>query len=163
MKRFGKFLMIAALAIVSSSASAELAPQWSKGTLLFNANAGFSYIGADASVDYVLIDKWWKGHFTVGAEFDFSNPQKHESAWGLTPRATYGINITPEFEVHATVGIGFGTWKYKSGDINNDGSFIMYNDFIGCRYFFSEHFAALAEVGSSYYFSGYRLGISIKF
>ena len=163
MKRFGKVLMVAALAMVTYSASAEIAPHWPKGTLIINGNAGLLYVGADASVDYVLIDKWWKGHFTVGGEFDFSNPQRHESAFGFTPRATYGLNLTPQFEVHASVGIGFGFWEYKSGDIKNDGSFIMYNDFVGCRYFFTDHFAAFAEVGYSYYFSGYRFGISLKF
>lgn len=163
MKGFGKLIAIAALAMVSYSASAELAPQWSKGTMVANANVGLSYTGADLSVDYVLVDSWWKGHFTVGGEVDFSIPQSHEKAFGITPRATYGLNITPEFEVHATVGVGFGAWNYKNGEYKANDTFLMYNDFVGCRYFFADNLAAFAEVGYSYYFSGMRLGISYKF
>ena len=42
MKRFGKFVMIAAMAMASYSASAELEPQWSKGTVIANAGVGVS-------------------------------------------------------------------------------------------------------------------------
>ena len=117
MKRFGKFVMIAAMAMVSYSASAELEPQWSKGTTMINAGIGVQPFGGTVSLDYVLVDEWWKGHFTVGGEFDFSVPYKHETAIGITPRATYGLNITPEFEVHVTAQTGFGvhSWKYWDG------------------------------------------------
>ena len=108
MKRFGKILMVAALAMVSYSASAELEPQWSKGTAVINAGAGIDPYGATVSLDYVVVDEWWKGHFTVGGEFDFSVPYKHETAICITPRATYGLNITPEFEVHVTATTGVG-------------------------------------------------------
>ena len=147
MKKFGMLLAVAALAMVSYNASAELAPQWSKGTMIINANAGLLDTGADLSVDYVLVDKWWKGHFTVGGEIDFSIPVKHEVAFGFTPRATYGLNITDQFEVHAALGVGFGMWNYKNGDYSDHGTFIMYNDLIGCRYFFSDNIGLLAEVG----------------
>ena len=60
--------MIAVLAMVSYSASAELAPQWTKGTVIANAGVGVSPFGGTISVDYVLVDEWWKGHFTVGGE-----------------------------------------------------------------------------------------------
>ena len=111
MKRLGKLLMVAALAVVSYSANAELAPQWSKGTVLVNANVGVLDTGGDVSVDVVLVDSWWKGHFTVGGEMDFSTLSKDKVAFGLTPRATYGLNITDKFEVHATVGLGIGAWS----------------------------------------------------
>lgn len=163
MKRFGKILMVAALAMVSYGASAELAPQWSKGTVVINANAGMLNTGADFSVDYVLVDSWWKGHFTVGGEIDFSTPRNHEIALGFTPRATYGLNITDQFEVHAAVGLGFGVWNYKDGDTKADDTFIMSNNLVGCRYFFTDNLAGFAEIGYSYYFSYYRLGLSFKF
>ena len=118
MKRIGKFMMIAAMAMASYSASAELEPQWSKGTMMVNAAIGVQPFGGTVSLDYVLVDEWWKGHFTVGGEFDFSVPYKHETAIGITPRATYGLNITPEFEVHVTAetGFGFRTWQYWNGE-----------------------------------------------
>lgn len=64
MKKFGKLLAIAALAMVSYNASAELAPQWEKGTMVGNVNVGFLGgvdFGTTASLDYVLVDEWWMG------------------------------------------------------------------------------------------------------
>ena len=167
MKRFGKFVMIAALAMVSYSASAELEPQWSKGTAMVNAGIGVQPFGVTASFDYVLVDEWWKGHFTVGGEFDFSVPYKHETAIGITPRATYGLNITPEFEVHVTAetGFGFRTWQYWNGerDVKDTDTFILWGGFAGCRYFFTDNLAVLAEIGGENWFPALRAGITYKF
>ena len=167
MKRISRVLMIAALATVSYSASAELAPQWSKGTMIANAGLGVSPFGATASVDYVLIDEWWKGHFTVGGELDFGkqvSTYDNDIALGFTPRATYGLNITSEFEVHVTAQIGFGmrTWKYADGSSYKTTS-VLWNDFVGCRYFFADDLAAFAEVGYTGWFPIMRAGISFKF
>ena len=167
MKRIGKFMMIAALAMVSYSASAELEPQWSKGTMMVNAAIGVQPFGGTVSLDYVLVDEWWKGHFTVGGEFDFSVPYKHETAIGITPRATYGLNITPEFEVHVTAETGFGirSWQYWNGerDVKTTDSFILWGGFAGCRYFFTENLAVLAEIGGEDWFPALRAGITYKF
>ena len=167
MKRFGKILMVAALAMVSYSASAELEPQWSKGTMMVNAAIGVQPFGGTVSLDYVLVDEWWKGHFTVGGEFDFSVPYKHETAIGITPRATYGLNITPEFEVHVTAETGFGirSWQYWNGerDVKTTDSFILWGGFAGCRYFFTENLAVLAEIGGEDWFPALRAGITYKF
>lgn len=167
MKRFGKFMMIAAMAMVSYSASAELEPQWSKGTMMVNAAIGVQPFGGTVSLDYVLVDEWWKGHFTVGGEFDFSVPYKHETAIGITPRATYGLNITPEFEVHVTAETGFGirSWQYWNGerDVKTTDSFILWGGFAGCRYFFTENLAVLAEIGGEDWFPALRAGITYKF
>ena len=167
MKRFGKFVMIAVMAMASYSASAELEPQWSKGTMMVNAAVGVQPFGGTVSLDYVLVDEWWKGHFTVGGEFDFSVPYKHETAIGITPRATYGLNITPEFEVHVTAETGFGirSWKYWNGerDVKTTDSFILWGGFAGCRYFFTENLAVLAEIGGEDWFPALRAGITYKF
>ena len=167
MKRFGKFVMIAAMAMVSYSASAELEPQWSKGTAMINAGIGVQPFGGTVSLDYVLVDEWWKGHFTVGGELDFSVPYKHETAIGITPRATYGLNITPEFEVHVTAetGFGFHSWKYWDGekDVKTSDSFILFGGFAGCRYFFTDNLAVLAEIGGENWFPALRAGITYKF
>ena len=167
MKRFGKFVMIAAMAMVSYSASAELEPQWSKGTTMINAGIGVQPFGGTVSLDYVLVDEWWKGHFTVGGELDFSVPYKHETAIGITPRATYGLNITPEFEVHVTAQTGFGvhSWKYWDGekDVKTSDSFILWGGFAGCRYFFMDNLAAYAEIGGEALFPALRAGITFMF
>ncbi|MBP5646482.1 MAG: hypothetical protein J6X21_03670 [Bacteroidaceae bacterium] len=163
MKRFGKILAVAALAMVSYGAHAELAPQWSKGTVLLNLEAGVQPFGGGISVDYVLFDNWWKGHFTVGGEFDFSKPAKHWRAAGGTPRATYGLNISPEFEVHASVGVGYGAEKYSYDNVTDKKSFIFYNEFVGCRYFFAEGVSVIFEAGYSNWFPEVRGGLSLKF
>ena len=167
MKRIGKFVMIAAMAMASYSASAELEPQWSKGTMMVNAAIGVQPFGGTVSLDYVLVDEWWKGHFTVGGEFDFSVPYKHETAIGITPRATYGLNITPEFEVHVTAetGFGFRTWQYWNGerDVKDTDTFILWGGFAGCRYFFTDNLAVLAEIGGENWFPALRAGITYKF
>ena len=167
MKRIGKFMMIAAMAMASYSASAELEPQWSKGTMMVNAAIGVQPFGGTVSLDYVLVDEWWKGHFTVGGEFDFSVPYKHETAIGITPRATYGLNITPEFEFHVTAETGFGirSWQYWNGerDVKTTDSFILWGGFAGCRYFFTENLAVLAEIGGEDWFPALRAGITYKF
>ena len=167
MKRIGKFVMIAAMAMASYSASAELEPQWSKGTMMVNAAIGVQPFGGTVSLDYVLVDEWWKGHFTVGGEFDFSVPYKHETAIGITPRATYGLNITPEFEVHVTAETGFGirSWQYWNGerDVKTTDSFILWGGFAGCRYFFTDNLAVLAEIGGEDWFPALRAGITYKF
>ena len=162
MKRFGKILAVAVLAMVSYSASAELAPQWSKGTLIANAEVGVQPIGAAISADYVLVDEWWMGHFTVGGEIDLSK-YTHEIAFGIAPRVTYGLNITEEFEVHAAVGVGVGKWNYKYDDYKNSGTFTLWNEFVGCRYAFADNLLGLAEVGYSNWSPEVRIGISYKF
>ena len=167
MKRISRVLAVAAMAMVSYSASAELAPQWSKGTAMINAGIGVQPFGGTVSFDYVLVDEWWKGHFTVGGELDFSIPGKHETAIGVTPRATYGLNITPEFEVHVTAetGFGFRSWQYWNGekDVKTTDSFVLVGGFAGCRYFFTDNLAVLAEIGGENWFPALRAGITYKF
>ena len=145
-------------------ASAELAPQCSKGTTMANATFGVSPgYGVAISVDHVLFDDWWKGHFTVGGEIDLSSPDKHESAFGFTPRATYGLNITREFEVHAIAEMGLGFWKYSYDGIEDNDTFILHSEMVGCRYFFTPGIALTAEAGYSNWFPGFRLGITFMF
>jgi len=164
MKRFGKILMVAALATVSYSASAELAPQWSKGTMMANVEVGVAPgFGGGVSLDYVLFDNWWKGHFTVGGEVEFSAPYKHETAFGVTPRATYGLNITEQFEVHATAELGLGFWNYNYSGVHNNDTFILHSEMVGCRYFFADGLAVMAETGYANWFPEFRVGLTYMF
>ena len=175
MRHFGKMLAVAALAMISYSANAELAPQWSKGTMIGNINIGAVPFGSSVSLDYVLVDEWWKGHFSVGGEFDIADNDRDNhhydnykcTAIGVTPRATYGINITPEFEVHATMCVGFGvrtwSWRYENYKYEDNESFVLWNEFVGCRYFFNDCFGVMAETGYSNWFPEFRLGFNFKF
>lgn len=170
MKRIVKIMAVAALVLVSYTAKAELAPQWSKGTMIANANIGIgdnADFGTTVSLDYVLVDEWWKGHFTVGGEVGFStweNKSLNDKNFGFTPRVTYGLNITPKFEVHAIVGMGLGfqSEKDKVNDKTSENLFITWNDMVGCRFFFTENFGVMAEAGVSYRMPELRIGFSIK-
>ena len=164
MKRFGKFLTVAALAMVSYSASAELAPQWSKGTMMANVEIGVAPgFGGGVSLDYVLFDDWWQGHFTVGGEIEFNKYDKYYNAFGVTPRATYGLNITEEFEVHAMAELGLGFWKYNYNGYHSDDTFVLHSEMVGCRYFFTDGIAALAEIGAANWFPELRVGLTFMF
>lgn len=172
MKNFGKIIAVAALAMVSYSASAELAPQWTKGTMVVNATFGAAPTGGNVSLDYVLVDEWWKGHFSVGGEVDFATYENasrdNVNAFGLTPRATYGLNITDRFEVHAVAGFGsvINRWNYTDPATNNkthEKDWHFYStELVGCRFFFTENIAVTAEMGYADYMSNVRVGISFK-
>ena len=71
MNRVGKLIIVAVLVLASFKVSAEIRPQWSNGTMIGNAVIGTLPIGSSVSLDYVFVDEWWKGHFTVGGEIDF--------------------------------------------------------------------------------------------
>lgn len=175
MKKFGKLLAIAALAMVSYNASAELAPQWEKGTMVGNVNVGFLGgidFGTTVSLDYVLVDEWWQGHFTVGgivglSTWKFSSSDKFRYI-AASPRCTYGLNITDKFEVHATVSLGVlfsaEKWDDIDGKARKDNHvYSFYEDMIGCRYFFADNLAVMAETGYSDRMPEFRVGISYKF
>ena len=183
-----KSLLVAAMATVlclgASNASAIEAPNH-EGDFNLNAHIGFvPGIGANVSGDYVLVNSWWKGHFTVGGFVGF-NRDSDRPYWGspwkfvysnlsIMPRATYGLNILDNFEVHAGAGVGpcFRNWKYKyddgyvksSDDIDKDHDVqIDYLVVAGCRYFLTESFALSAEINASDYMSYINLGVSFKF
>ncbi len=172
-----KIVAILAAAVIGMSLLAPKAnaieDQWSKGTMVAGAMVGFyPGIGGSITGDYVLIDSWWKGHFTVGAQINFRT-------WSYTsyltyndlavaPRATYGLNITDKFEVHAGVMAGLGVHFYNWKEaIYNDGTTrylgLCYGGLAGIRFFFSENFGLQAELNYSGYGPYANVGIAYKF
>lgn len=148
-------------------------------------------VGANAAADYVLINKWWKGHFTVGGYAGLYGDKTSDSVsvsgvtaknstkyhyFTVMPRATYGLNITDSFEVHAgtMVGMQFSYSKTK-GSVSSSAAGVdgkekksetslgvAYGELVGCRYFFTDNFGVSAEcsVGTVTYLN---LGISYRF
>ena len=185
-----KLLSIAAAGLlllgVSFQASAIEDPD-PVGSITANAYLGFAPgFGVNASADYVLINKWWKGHFTVGAYAGFyaDKETKSSSAVGVTvtnkdteayfslmPRATYGLNITDSFEVHAgtMAGVNFGAHK-----VNNSASGVgsekssetsagfAFSEIVGCRYYFTDNLGVSAEIGYGSV-SYMNIGVSYRF
>lgn len=182
-----KGLLVAAVAAMlcfgARSASAIEAPNH-EGDVNLNAHFGFvPGIGANVSVDYVLVNSWWEGHFTIGGFGGFNQDRdtytgvgyKYEQVYSnisVMARATYGLNISDIFEVHAGAMTGpcFRSWKYEV----KDGTY-TFNDaddkevtidgagFVGCRLFVSDGFALSAEIIGGAYESYFNLGVSFKF
>ncbi|MBP5474543.1 MAG: hypothetical protein J6X92_07300, partial [Bacteroidales bacterium] len=117
-------------------------------------------VGLNVSGDYVLENGWWKGHFTVGGyagfkvrdctdiikqgeyieSFDYINTN-----FAFMPRATYGLNITDDFEVHAGVMTGFAVKSYNTNLKNTEVVFCG-GPFVGCKFFFTEGVGLTAEM-----------------
>jgi len=127
------------------------------GTLVVGARAGIFYgYGANFVADYTVVDYWWMGHFTVGAYTGFNwNPNPYFDElnetrygfwnWALMPRATYGLNITDDFEVHAGVMAGFCVQRWPRYDDPNRVLF-THGEFAGVRYLFTDNFGVEAEI-----------------
>lgn len=175
MKRIFAILTIAAIGFSFAPKANAIEDQWGKGTMVVGAMAGYyPGIGGVLTGDYVLVDSWWKGHFTVGAQVNYRYWKFSESGryndLAAAPRATYGLNITDKFEVHAGVMIGLGyrahtvytglgtEEKHKETKLG-----LCYGGLAGVRFFFTENFGVQAEFNYSGYGPYANAGIAFKF
>lgn len=155
---------------------------YSVGTFLLSGHLGLTpNLGLNFTGDYVLVNQWWEGHFAVGGYAGFNTRnndyyyssnkyEQHYSNFSLLPRASYGLNITREFEVHGglMLGLTFRSWEYRSiGEatyIDNDSDAILDGGiFLGCRYFFNRKWGASAELNFTRCCSYMNLGVTYKF
>lgn len=180
-----KGLLVAAVAAMlcfgAQNASAIEAPNH-EGDFNLNAFVGFwPGVGANVSGDYVLVNSWWQGHFTIGAYIGFNSTTDSYTHWdykysniSIMPRATYGLNITDKFEVHAGAMTGpcYRLWTVKydkeykaigSKDYDDHEVTLDWGGIAGCRYFLTDNFALSAELNYSAYMSWINLGVSLKF
>ena len=138
------------------------------GSVTANAYLGFfPGTGANASIDYVLVNSWWKGHFTIGAYTGFYSGNKTfesfpKSSFSIMPRATYGLNITDSFEAHAGAMSGFRAYK-NSEDKSKKGFAFAY--VMGCRYFVTDNlgFSAETGIGLDGFTTYLNIGVSYRF
>ena len=178
MKKLISIIAVAAIALTASFSAKAIEDPDAVGTIKAGARVGlYPGIGSNVSVDYVLVDSWWKGHFTIGAFTGFKlyfisgdNYSYRDNYFSIMPRATYGLNITDKFEVHAGAMSGVYFFKQKS---KIEGSYTIkgkdrstgfdYGTFVGCDYFFSGAIGVTAELG---YFSSMpytNVGLVLKF
>ncbi len=174
MKRFFAVLTIAAIGFSFAPKANAIEDQWEKGTLVVGAMAGYyPGFGATLTGDYVLVDTWWKGHFTVGAQVNFrhwnySGSIKYNDL-AAAPRATYGLNITEKFEVHAGAMIGLGYRAHTYTGLGTEEKHketklgLCYGGLAGVRFFFTENFGVQAEFNYSGYGPYANAGIAFKF
>ena len=174
MKKIIALLSVAIIAMSSAFQAKAIEDPWEKGTIV--AGAMFGYypgIGGALTGDYVLVDSWWMGHFTVGAQVNFRywaiSPNYSYNDFALAPRATYGLNITDKFEVHAgaMAGLGFRKWVYVSTyseEVDRNHQFGMcVGGLAGVRYFFTPNFGIAAEFNYSDYGPFSNVGVTFKF
>ena len=158
MKKLFVTLLVVVAAMVAPNSAKAIEDPFQKGTLIFGVQGGY-YPGFGGSVygDCVLVDSWWKGHFTVGAQIGFMH--FYHNYLNVSPRVTYGLNITDKFEVHAGALAGLGTYFYDGGTSLG----VCYGEITGLRLFFTENIALSAEVNWSNYGTWLNAGLAFKF
>ena len=100
-----KIIAILAVAIIGMSMAVKanaIEDQWSKGTMVVSVLGGIDpwygslAFGGIGAFDYVLVDSWWKGHFTIGGQVGFE-ANKYWKTLSAAPRVTYGLNLSEKF------------------------------------------------------------------
>ena len=175
MKKVLLLLAVAFLSLATSFKAQAIEDPNPKGTLVLGAQAGFlPGIGANVFGDYVLVDSWWRGHFTVGGELLYRHYGRFVTGYdrysfndfAVAARATYGLNIIPNLEVHAGVltGVGFGTWSWHYEGDHERHSYVgfCYGVLTGARYFFTENFGVTAEFQYSSFGNYTNVGVVFK-
>ena len=185
-----KGLLVAAVAAMmcfgAQNASAIEAPNH-EGDFNLNVMGGFlseydGGVGVSVSGDYVLVNSWWKGHFTVGGFVEYNvDKYKYAEYWdrcysnfSIMARSTYGLNITDKFEVHAGAMAGFTHWsykykaknggdEYKPGDDDTKGNDPNGAGLVGCRFYLTDNFALTAECIAGPHLTYFNGGLSFKF
>ena len=165
-----KVIAILAVAIIGMSAAFSakaIEDPNPKGTFVAGAQVGVLPFGVNVFGDYVLVDSWWKGHFTVGGMAGFSTILTHGYGYTYFPvaaRATYGLNITSQFEVHVGVltGVQPYTFSYSDGSKDFGVNFIA-GGITGARFFFTEGFGVSAEINYAGAFPIFNGGVVLKF
>lgn len=185
MKKVFMLLMVAFMTLAVSQTAQAIENPNPKGSSVVGIHGGYyPGFGANVTYDYTLIDSWWKGHFTVGAFVGFNTRAWHYDGYyydyterwmnfGVMPRATYGLNITKDFEVHAGVMLGVAMRHYSyTYDYHYEGyhgDYDPYNDWgfchgevLGARYYFTPKIGVEVEMNYSSYMSWLNAGLTIK-
>lgn len=161
MKKLIVTLLVVVAAMAAPYSAKAIEDPFEKGTLIFGVQGGYyPYWGGTVYGDCVLVDSWWKGHFTVGAQVGLMGYNGFNHAFlSVAPRVTYGLNITDRFEVHAGTLVGLGTYFYHGGkDLH-----LCYGGLTGLRFFFTENLALSAEFNYSGYNPYLNVGLAFKF
>lgn len=136
------------------------------GSLTLGAHATFyPGLGTNLFGDYVLVDSWWRGHFTIGAQAAFSVYKYSgysDTRTCLVPRVTYGLNITPNLEVHAGILSGLGYLSAGTSDNHAGGIRLVYGEILGARFFLNDVFGFSAEFNYANLMPYLNAGIVIK-
>lgn len=150
-----------------------------------NLKHGFMLGFAPAiTADYVLVDSWWKGHFSIGlvlgagwnsAIFQEKSWRYKESIYYVAPRVLYGINLSPKFEVHAGFATGVNFHLDNRGIDDQYGYPVILDkmhfqragfefDFtMGGRFNFTENLSLTADLNFVGHMPGLGIGMAFTF
>ena len=122
------------------------------------------------TTDYVLVDSWWKGHFTVGAMLGGyrigtmgKGEKRHHSAIVLAPRAMYGLNLSRKVEVHAGFITGLAITFCSENVEEDEGAAFVFGTVTGTRFNLTDNFGITADLNLSAYTPLLSVGVSYKF
>lgn len=169
MKKVITFAMVAFMTLAMSQKAQAIEDPNPKGTVAIGAHVGFlPGIGGSAFADFVIVDSWWKGHFTIGGELLFRHwggGYYNYNEFAIAPRACYGLNITKQFEVHAGLITGFGlsSWNDTSDHTKGINPGVCWGGVAGLRFFFTENFGVSAEFQYTGYGPYTNVGVAFKF
>lgn len=122
------------------------------------------------TADYVLVDSWWKGHFTVGAMLGGyklgtmgGGEKRYHSAFVIAPRVMYGLNLSKKFEVHA----GFiASLAFRSCSVHledDEGLDFMPGPVTGVSFKLTDKLALTADLNLCAYTPLASVGVSFQF
>ena len=127
------------------------------------------------SGDYCVREKLGPGNLGVGGILAYSAYKYDVGNWGwkyttfiIGARGTYHFtDLVPKLDLYGGIVLGakivsnksFGDYPGYGYTANNSG--VLYDIFAGARYYFSDNFGVMAELG--YGIAWLKLGVSIKF
>jgi hypothetical protein len=184
MKKKNFALIIAVSALLLTSVNFNLdAQKFEKGNidanLMFGGitfwNAGYSMRLPLITIsgDYGLKDDWGPGVFGVGAYFgiasfksDFAGGYWKRTEILIAPRATYHYQFIKKLDTYGGVSVGLRIQNEKLSGYNNGLTAAnsvsgMGSIFVGAKYYFTNNFAAVGEIGFGT--ALLNIGVSWKF
>jgi hypothetical protein len=185
MKKTNFILVLTVFLLLLTSLSFNLSAQkFEKGTIngnfmiglgnTYHPGYGMGLPLISISGDMGLVDTWGPGVFGVGAMFGISTSKNDVYSYYtdkytdiiFAPRATYHYQFVKKLDTYGGVAIGIRIQRGKYNDFYG----VEYTDnhvyglgsiFVGARYYFTEKFAAMAELGFGT--AIFNIGVSMKF
>jgi hypothetical protein len=150
---------------------------FNKGDKVLNLGLGFGnaiYTGShysmvipplSASLEFGIIDHLFddKSSIGVGGYAGIMSSKYYNSRWTdliLSSRGAFHYQLVDKLDTYAGLLIGFRAGFDNNVGSSNDSGFLV-SEFIGARYYFTNSFAGMAEIG--YGIAYLNLGVALKF
>jgi hypothetical protein len=187
MKKTNFVLVLTVFVLLLTSLSFNLnAQKFEKGTIngnfmiglgnTYHAGYGMGLPLISLSGDMGLVDTWGPGVFGVGAMLGVSTSKNSVYSTYtdkytdiiFAPRATYHYQFVKKLDTYGGIAIGLRFQRGKfydpftgNTDVAENHVYGLGSIFVGARYYFTEKFAAMAELGFGT--AIFNIGVSMKF